>query len=102
MSKTGNMGGKRGRGRPPKGPKAMQVPITIRFPEPMMREIEAIQASRLDQPEKGQVVRELVARGLETMRASGATGPAASLGPARAAQAAKSRKSRAAHPIKAA
>lgn len=53
------------RGRPPKGAEAMLAPVTVRFPAPMMREIEAIQASRMDAPDKGQVIRELVARGLE-------------------------------------
>lgn len=43
----------------------MLAPVTVRFPAPMMREIEAIQASRMDAPDKGQVIRELVARGLE-------------------------------------
>jgi hypothetical protein len=44
----------------------MMLPITVRFPEPMMREIEAIAASRpMEQPEKGQIVRELIAEALE-------------------------------------
>jgi hypothetical protein len=43
----------------------MMTPITIRFPEPMMREIEAIAAARsLEQPDKGQIVRELIAEAL--------------------------------------
>jgi hypothetical protein len=56
------------RGRPPKGAEAMLAPVTVRFPVPMMREIEAIQASRMDAPDKGQVIRELVAKGLEKQR----------------------------------
>lgn len=62
----------RGRGRPPKtGNKAMMVALTVRFPEPMNAEIEAIMASRpMEQPEKGQVVRELIAEALEA-RAKG-------------------------------
>lgn len=43
----------------------MLSPITVRFPSAMMREIEAIQAKRLDAPDKGQIIRELVAAGLE-------------------------------------
>lgn len=43
----------------------MMEPITVRFPAPMMREIEAIQAGRMDAPEKGQVVRELIAEALQ-------------------------------------
>jgi cold shock CspA family protein len=48
----------------------MLAPITIRFPLAMMREIEAIQKSRMDEPDKGQVVRELVAAGLQKRKAS--------------------------------
>lgn len=59
---------RRGRGRPPLEERAMMLPITVRFPEAMAREIEAIQAERIDQPDKGQVIRELVARGLEALR----------------------------------
>lgn len=57
----------RGPGRPPKtGDKAMMISLTVRFPEPMNAEIEAIQASRpMEQPDKGQVVRELIAEALE-------------------------------------
>jgi len=53
------------RGRPPKGAEAMLAPVTVRFPLAMMREIEAVQASRMDEPDKGQVIRELVAAGLQ-------------------------------------
>jgi hypothetical protein len=59
------------RGRPPKGAEAMLAPITIRFPLAMMREIEAIQKSRMDEPDKGQVVRELVAAGLADRKRKG-------------------------------
>jgi len=49
----------------------MMVALTVRFPEPMNAEIEAIMASRpMEQPEKGQVVRELIAEALEA-RAKG-------------------------------
>lgn len=43
----------------------MLSPITVRFPLAMMREIESIQQTRMDGPDKGQVIRELVAKGLE-------------------------------------
>ena len=56
---------KRGRGRPPMGEKALMEPISIRFPTPMMRAIEAIAAKRMDQPDKAAVIRELVAEALE-------------------------------------
>lgn len=55
---------KRPVGRPPKHADAMLAPVTIRFPKPMMEAIEAIQAGRLDAPDKGAVVRELVAEAL--------------------------------------
>lgn len=44
----------------------MMAPITVRFPEPMMRKIEEIVAAReLEQPDKGQIVRELIAEALD-------------------------------------
>lgn len=49
----------------------MLRPITIRFPAAMMAQIEAIQSQRADQPEKGQVVRELVAAGLDINKRKG-------------------------------
>lgn len=55
-------------GRPPKGTEAMMKPVTIRFPAAMMAGIEAIMDARADEPEKGQVIRELVAKGLEADR----------------------------------
>lgn len=59
---------KRGRGRPPAGEALLAEALTVRFPGPMMREIEAIRASRLDAPEKGAVIRELVAEAIEARR----------------------------------
>ena len=47
------------------GEKALMEPISIRFPTPMMRAIEAIAAKRMDQPDKAAVIRELVAEALE-------------------------------------
>ena len=54
----------RGRGRPPKDRTAMLEPITIRFPPAMMAEIDTIIAERLDAPEKGAIIRELIAEAL--------------------------------------
>ena len=51
-------------GRPPLEAEAMLDPIVVRLPKPLVREIEAIMASRADQPKKGQVIRELLAAGL--------------------------------------
>jgi hypothetical protein len=56
---------KKPRGRPKKGERAMMEALTIRFPSPIMREVEAIQAERRDQPEKGAVIRELVVEALD-------------------------------------
>lgn len=47
----------------------MMEPITVRFPPQMMREIEEIQAARMDAPDKGQVVRELIAAALADKKA---------------------------------
>lgn len=53
------------RGRPPvSGEEALMEPITIRFPQEMMRRINKIREQRLDQPDKSTIVRELVAKGL--------------------------------------
>jgi hypothetical protein len=42
----------------------MTKALTIRFPAPMWAEIEKLQKSRLDAPDSGSVVRELVAEAL--------------------------------------
>lgn len=47
----------------------MMNPITVRFPPAMMNEIEALISERLDQPDKGQVIRELVAKGIAVTKA---------------------------------
>lgn len=57
------------RGRPPKDKSTMLNPITVRFPAQMMDEIERLAAQRMDQPDKSQIVRELVAKGIEALRA---------------------------------
>jgi Ribbon-helix-helix protein, copG family len=51
------------KGRPPK-PETLLEPITIRLPEPMMRQIEARMAKRLDAPDKSTMIRELIAKAL--------------------------------------
>jgi hypothetical protein len=40
------------------------TPIPVRFPEAMIEAIEAIRAERMDAPDKGAVIRELVAEAL--------------------------------------
>jgi hypothetical protein len=49
----------------------MSTALTIRFPEAMWAEIEAIQAARIDAPDKASIIRELVAHGLAAMKARG-------------------------------
>lgn len=44
----------------------MNAPITIRLPAEMDAKIEAIRAKRMDRPAKGQIVRELLAKALES------------------------------------
>ena len=53
------------RGRPPKSDDAMLNPVTIRFTRAMMDMIETVMAERIDGADKGQVIRELVLKGLE-------------------------------------
>jgi hypothetical protein len=62
---------KRGVGRPPKEGKAMMTPIPVRFPEQMIEAIEAIQAERMDRPDKSAVIRELVAEALAARKKKG-------------------------------
>jgi hypothetical protein len=57
------------RGRPVKGGETMLNPVTVRFTRPMMEKIESIMAERIDGADKGQVIRELVAKGLEALEA---------------------------------
>jgi Arc/MetJ-type ribon-helix-helix transcriptional regulator len=60
----------RGPGRPPKqGGKAMPyAPLTIRVPEAIIEEVDAIVAGRLDQPDRSSVIRELLAEALIARR----------------------------------
>ncbi len=56
---------KRPRGRSPKDNVAMLEPVTIRLPAPMVRQLEAIQAKRLDAPDKSTLIRELLAKAIK-------------------------------------
>lgn len=58
--------GKRGPGRPPKHGDAMMVKINIRMPQPMMDAIQGVVSSRKDGADTAQVIRELLAKALET------------------------------------
>ena len=51
-------------GRPAIGDTAMTEALTVRFPSPLMREIEAEQARDITGPDKGMMVRQLVAEAL--------------------------------------
>ncbi len=52
------------RGRPSLGERPMMAVHSIRLPDAMRQEIDAIAASRLDQPDVAQIVRELLAEAL--------------------------------------
>lgn len=54
------------RGRPPMAEEALMNPITVRFPPRVMKKIEEIVAERrqTDGLDKGQLIRELVWRGI--------------------------------------
>ena len=45
------------------------TPIPVRFPDEMIEAIEAIQAERMDRPEKAAIIRELVAEALSARAA---------------------------------
>jgi hypothetical protein len=44
-------------------------PVALRFPGPMLNEIDGIANRRLDQPDRSAVIRELLAEALEARRA---------------------------------
>ena len=56
-----------GPGRPPLGEAAMEEMLNIRFPSALLRKIEALQAARLNQPTKSNLIRELVVLGIEVL-----------------------------------
>lgn len=63
------MAKKPARGRPPLGSEALMTPRTVRFSQAIMREIDNIRAERAyEQPDFGQIVRELVAEGLKSRK----------------------------------
>jgi Arc/MetJ-type ribon-helix-helix transcriptional regulator len=43
----------------------MLQPVTIRLPAEMVRQIEALRATRLDAPDKSTLIRELLAKALQ-------------------------------------
>jgi Arc/MetJ-type ribon-helix-helix transcriptional regulator len=47
----------------------MGAPITLRFPDEMLEDIDAITASRMDHPDRSAVIRELVAEALVARKA---------------------------------
>ena len=52
------------RGRPPLGKRALGPPLALRFPDEMLKAIDAVAAGRMDRPDRSAVVRELVAEAL--------------------------------------
>lgn len=56
---------KRARGRPRVHPEGAGTPSTIRFPDAMREAVDKARARRLDAPDFGTMVRELVAAGLK-------------------------------------
>ena len=60
----------RGRGRPSIEGASMTHALTVRFPHALWMAIDEIIADRLDAPDKGAVVRELVAEAIQARRAS--------------------------------
>jgi hypothetical protein len=54
------------------------TPIPVRFPPAMLDAINAIRAERMDAPDKGQVIRELVAEALAARQKKGRSSGASS------------------------
>lgn len=48
----------------------MSPPLALRFPAPLLREINAIVAERADEPDRSHVIRALVAEGLQARKSS--------------------------------
>jgi len=46
------------------GKRALAEPLSLRFPAEMLEAIDAIAVSRMDQPDRSAVIRELVAEAL--------------------------------------
>lgn len=63
-----------GAGRPAKPESERLELVPIRFPRPMLDEVDAIRAARLDQPDRSAMIRALVAEALEARRAKGKGG----------------------------
>ncbi|HIE69270.1 MAG TPA: ribbon-helix-helix protein, CopG family [Planctomycetes bacterium] len=55
---------KRPRGRPSLGKDALPPPITLRLPPAMLQAIDELASSRLDQPDRSALIRELLAEAL--------------------------------------
>ena len=54
-------------GRPPKGQETMLARVNIRIPKPLMTRIEKIRESREDGADTAQVIREVMAAGVNVM-----------------------------------
>lgn len=56
------------RGRPTKSGKPLLAPVMVRFPKAMIDAIDEVVATRLDQPDRSSVIRELIAEALDARR----------------------------------
>ena len=68
MAKTPKTPPARGRGRPSKPEIERLELVQVRFPLPMIEEIDAACDARLDKPGRSAMIRELVALGLKHLR----------------------------------
>lgn len=68
MSKTTKLPPARSRGRPSLPENERLEIVQVRFPLPMIEEIDAACEARLDKPGRSAMIRELVALGLKHMR----------------------------------
>ena len=68
MAKTPKTPTARGRGRPSKPEIERLELVQVRFPLPMIEEIDAACDARLDKPGRSAMIRELVALGLKHLR----------------------------------
>ena len=68
MTKTPQTPLARGRGRPSKPEIERLELVQVRFPLPMIEEVDAACDARLDKPGRSAMIRELVALGLKHLR----------------------------------
>jgi hypothetical protein len=67
MKKAAKTRGKMGRPTITEAP--LSQPVNVRLPGPMLEAIERIRAGRMDAPDRGSVIRELLAEAIEARAA---------------------------------